>query len=93
MPIIARYLKNCYSLNNQLFIIGGGKIGNQLKQIGKTVRTDIIPAISGGINCSDIEGKLPSFPSAWHASFLRDSTQRKQSFESNLKRFNNKRYK
>ena len=25
-PSIARYVKNCYSVNSQLFIIGGGEI-------------------------------------------------------------------
>ena len=37
-------------------------ISNQLKQLDKTVTTEFIPAISAGINCSDIERKLFSFP-------------------------------
>ena len=37
-------------------------ISNQLKQLDEIVRTEFIPAISGGINCSDIEIILLSFP-------------------------------
>ena len=37
-------------------------ISHQLKQLDEIVRTEFIPAISGCINCSDIERKLLSFP-------------------------------
>ena len=36
-------------------------ISNQLKHLDKTVRTEFIPAKSGGINCSYIERKLLPF--------------------------------
>ena len=37
-------------------------IGKELKQLDDVVRTEFIPAITGGINCSDLERKLLSFP-------------------------------
>ena len=37
--------------------------GKELKQLDEVVRTEFIPAITGGINCSDLERKLLSFPS------------------------------
>ena len=39
-------------------------ISNQLKKTGEIVRNEYILAISGGINCSDIERKLLFFPPA-----------------------------
>ena len=37
-------------------------IAKELKQLDDVVRIEFIPAITGGINCSDLEGKLLSFP-------------------------------
>ena len=37
-------------------------ISKELKQLDDVVRTEFIPAITGGINSSDLERKLPSFP-------------------------------
>ena len=37
-------------------------IGKELKQIDDVVRTEFIPAVTGGINCSDLERKLLSLP-------------------------------
>ena len=37
-------------------------INNQIKQLDEIVRTEFIPAINCGINCSDIYRKLPPFP-------------------------------
>ena len=37
-------------------------ISNCLKQLDEIVRSYFIPAISSGINCSDIEGKLLPLP-------------------------------
>ena len=37
-------------------------IGKKLKQLDDVVRTEFIPAITGGFNCSDLERKLLSFP-------------------------------
>ena len=36
--------------------------GKELKQLDDVVRTEFIPAITGGINCSGLERKLLSFP-------------------------------
>ena len=35
-------------------------IGKELKRLDDDVRTEFIPAITGGINCSDLERKLLS---------------------------------
>ena len=37
-------------------------VGKELKQLDDVVRTEFVPAITGGINCSDLERKLLSFP-------------------------------
>ena len=37
-------------------------IKNQLKQLDNVVRIEFKPAITGGINCSDIERRLMSLP-------------------------------
>ena len=37
-------------------------ISNQIKKLDETIRTKFKPTISGGINCSDIERKVVSFP-------------------------------
>ena len=37
-------------------------IKNQLRQLDDVIRTEFIPAITGGINCSDIERRLMSLP-------------------------------
>ena len=37
-------------------------IGKEVKQLDDVARTEFIPAITGGINCSDLERKLLSFP-------------------------------
>ena len=37
-------------------------IGKELKQLDDVVPTEFIPAITGGINCSDLERKPLSFP-------------------------------
>ena len=37
-------------------------IGKELKQLDDVARTEFIPAITGGINCSDLQRKLLSFP-------------------------------
>ena len=37
-------------------------IKNQLKQLDDVIRTEFIPAITGAINCSDIERRLMSLP-------------------------------
>ena len=35
---------------------------NQLKQLNDVIRTEFIPATTGGINCSDTERRLMSLP-------------------------------
>ena len=37
-------------------------IGKELKQLHYVVRTEFITAITGGINCSELDRKLLSFP-------------------------------
>ena len=37
-------------------------ISKELKQLDDVVRTEFIPAVTGRINCSDLERKLLSFP-------------------------------
>ena len=37
-------------------------ISSHLKRLDEVITTEFIPAIIGGINCSDIEGKLMSLP-------------------------------
>ena len=37
-------------------------ISDQLKKFDDVVSTEFLPAITGGINCSDIERKLMSLP-------------------------------
>ena len=38
-------------------------ISGQLNQLDELITSEFIPAITGGIHCSDIERKLLSFPS------------------------------
>ena len=40
-------------------------IKNQLKQLDDFIRLEFIPAITGEINCSDIERRLMSFPQSF----------------------------
>ena len=37
-------------------------IKNQLKRLGDAIRTEFIPAITEGINCSDTERRLMTIP-------------------------------
>ena len=37
-------------------------ISKELKKLDDVVRTEFLSAITGGINCSDLERKLLSFP-------------------------------
>ena len=38
------------------------KIKKQLKQLDDVIRTEFIPAATGGINCCDIERRLMPLP-------------------------------
>ena len=70
-------------------------ISNQPEELDEIIRTEFVPAIAVGINCSDIEKKLLFFLLNWEdlvPNFLRNSRQRGQVFENDLKRFNNKCY-
>ena len=71
-------------------------IGKELKQLDDVVRTEFIPAITGGINCSDLERKLLSFPPklgglpifTWNSDIFRNSRKRVQIFHHDIERSN-----
>ena len=60
-------------------------IKNQLKQLDDVIRTEFIPAITGGINCSDTERKLMSFPPMFgglRISIFSESAQQEYGFST-----------
>ena len=62
-------------------------INTQLEQLEEIVRTEFIPAISGGINSSDIEWKVLFFPpKLWGLgiSIFSEIANRVQVFENDL---------
>ena len=58
-------------------------ISDQLNQLDEVITSEFIPAITGGIHCSNIERKLLSLPSklgegwgAWNPNLRRDFKSR-----------------
>ena len=66
-------------------------IKTQLKQLDDVIRTEFIPAIAGGINCSDTERRLMSLPPrCWNSNIFRVYTEGIRVLDHTIKGFNNK---
>ena len=63
-------------------------VGKELKQLLDVVRTEFTPAITGGIDFSDLERKLLSFKIrwTWNSDIFRNSRKRVQIFHHDIKR-------
>ena len=62
-------------------------IKTQLKQLDDVIRTEFIPAITGGINCSDTERRLMSIPLRFGGLRIRifsESAQKEYEFSTIL---------
>ena len=67
-------------------------IDKEVKQLDDVVRTEFKPAITGGINCFDLERKLLSFPPRLGGYFdiFRNRQKRVRIFHHDIERSNNK---
>ena len=62
---------------------------NQLKELDDVIRTEFIPAIAGGVNCSDIEDVPPSKVwRSWNSNIFR--VCREEIIDHTIKGFNKK---
>ena len=59
----------------------------QLKELDDVIKTEFLPAITGGINCSDIERRLMSLPPRFGGlgfPILSESSQKEYQFSTIL---------
>ena len=65
-------------------------IKNQLKQLDDVLRTKFVPAITGGINCSNIKRRLMSLPQRFGGlgiPIFSESTQQEYEFSTILSKY------
>ena len=68
-------------------------IKTQLKQLDDVIRTEFIPATTGGINCSDTERRSMSLSKvwrSWNSNIFRVCTEGIRVLDHTIKEFNNK---